>query len=365
MRAATILILILGNLQAQINFSISTDQNMYSLSDSIYISISATNTGDYTAGLEFRNSCESAYFLDDWSSIADTSNICVQDIHMLTLEPDSMMTWSWIHDLQLNPIVEGLHAIAGIVLTEWDAKPTEPIFIQIGDATSPLPTTGFFPNTDSLYFLCGCTPPELMLMVDTLAYNGQIIQFIPFDPGQLHVPSPSGDVFPISSGYYYIFDSTAQYDFSAKLITSYGEEDFAFDSTQIIWDTEGSTMRVFIQNETIIVDSISRSFQVYISGAINESLPTALSSYSAYPNPFNPTTTIKYQLPIHAEVTLSIYDIQGRHIKTLVKKSQPTGHYETQWNGTDNDGMQVAAGMYFARLQAGSYSSVGKLVLLR
>ncbi|NQV16729.1 T9SS type A sorting domain-containing protein, partial [bacterium] len=84
----------------------------------------------------------------------------------------------------------------------------------------------------------------------------------------------------------------------------------------------------------------------------------------AYPNPFNPTTTIKYELPERADVRLSIYDIQGHNIQNLVFETQQAGHYETQWDGTNNQGKQVSAGMYFARLQAGEYSSVVKMVYL-
>jgi len=106
-----------------------------------------------------------------------------------------------------------------------------------------------------------------------------------------------------------------------------------------------------------------------IDDEIHPIQPTIINNY---PNPFNPTTTIIYELPVRLEVTLSIYDIMGRNIQTLVKTTQPSGNYETHWNGTDYEGKQVPAGMYFARLQAGAphsvgvhYSSVVKMVYLR
>ncbi len=109
-------------------------------------------------------------------------------------------------------------------------------------------------------------------------------------------------------------------------------------------------------------------------------IPKNHKLFPNYPNPFNPSTTIQYELPEHSTVSLDIYDIQGHNIQTLVSESKPAGHYEAQWNGTDRDGKQVAAGMYFARLQvvdpatsgAGAphsngvhYSSVVKMVYLR
>ena len=86
---------------------------------------------------------------------------------------------------------------------------------------------------------------------------------------------------------------------------------------------------------------------------------------NAYPNPFNPSTTIEYELPEHSDVSLIVYDIAGREVQTLVSRTQAPGTHETSWNGTNQDGKQVAGGMYFARLQAGEYSSVVKMVYLR
>ncbi|NQT64050.1 MAG: T9SS type A sorting domain-containing protein [Candidatus Marinimicrobia bacterium] len=93
--------------------------------------------------------------------------------------------------------------------------------------------------------------------------------------------------------------------------------------------------------------------------------PNALTLYPAYPNPFNPSTTIEYQLPEKSDVSLAIYDIAGREVRTLVSTSQIPGSYNVTWNGTNRDGHQVAGGMYFTRLQAGEYSSVIKMVYLR
>ncbi|NQT64049.1 MAG: VCBS repeat-containing protein [Candidatus Marinimicrobia bacterium] len=88
-------------------------------------------------------------------------------------------------------------------------------------------------------------------------------------------------------------------------------------------------------------------------------------NFSCYPNPFNPSTSIEYELPKHSEVSLVIYDIVGREIQTLVSTSQTPGRYQVSWNGADQFGQQVAGGMYFARLQAGEFSSVVKMVYLR
>jgi hypothetical protein len=79
-----------------------------------------------------------------------------------------------------------------------------------------------------------------------------------------------------------------------------------------------------------------------------------------YPNPFNPVTTISYELPKDSDVTLTIYDITGRLIETLVDQKQNGGHYSVQW-----DAFQYSSGVYIYRIQAGGFSSVKKCILMK
>jgi hypothetical protein len=79
-----------------------------------------------------------------------------------------------------------------------------------------------------------------------------------------------------------------------------------------------------------------------------------------YPNPFNPTTTIGYQLPAEDRVVLKVYDIFGREVKTLVDARQSSGTHRVQF-----DGRQCSSGTYYARLQAGGMTQTIKLVLLK
>ena len=72
-----------------------------------------------------------------------------------------------------------------------------------------------------------------------------------------------------------------------------------------------------------------------------------------------------YDLPEHAQVTLSIYDILGEQIKTLVNQSQDAGNKIAIWDGTDNLGRQVSAGVYLYRIKAGEFSQTRKMLLLK
>ena len=79
-----------------------------------------------------------------------------------------------------------------------------------------------------------------------------------------------------------------------------------------------------------------------------------------FPNPFNPTTTIQYQLPQDAKVTLKVYDILGSEVATLINAEQEAGYYEVNWNASN-----LASGVYIYRLQTGSFVSEKKMMLLR
>ena len=84
-----------------------------------------------------------------------------------------------------------------------------------------------------------------------------------------------------------------------------------------------------------------------------------------WPNPFNPTTTISYELPFISDLMLTIYDMLGREVISLANTHQPAGTYNIQWDGLDKSARPVNTGVYFCRLEAGDYSSTIKMVYLR
>lgn len=85
-----------------------------------------------------------------------------------------------------------------------------------------------------------------------------------------------------------------------------------------------------------------------------------------YPNPFNPTTNIRFKLPINKDISLKIYDMLGREVKTLINNQNfKTGSYNVQWDGTNSFGGRVASGNYIARLIYGNYQQNIKMTLLK
>jgi hypothetical protein len=94
-------------------------------------------------------------------------------------------------------------------------------------------------------------------------------------------------------------------------------------------------------------------------------LPRVFTLHSNHPNPFNPITTLRYDLPSDALVTLSIYDMLGREITQLVNTSQQAGFKSVQWDATDSMGKPVSAGVYLYQIQAGEFVQTKKMVLLK
>ncbi len=84
-----------------------------------------------------------------------------------------------------------------------------------------------------------------------------------------------------------------------------------------------------------------------------------------YPNPFNPSTTISYALPTASRVTLQIFNLQGEVVKTLVNGLQPANHYQVSWNGENELGQKVAAGIYLYQLKTEQFSQTRRLVLIK
>ncbi len=88
-------------------------------------------------------------------------------------------------------------------------------------------------------------------------------------------------------------------------------------------------------------------------------------SVIAYPNPFNPSTIIKYNLSYNALAHIAIYDITGKLINTLINQEQSVGWHEVQWNGTNQNGKEVPGGIYLSRVTVGNEVKTNKLILLR
>ena len=94
-------------------------------------------------------------------------------------------------------------------------------------------------------------------------------------------------------------------------------------------------------------------------------LPTKVKLNQNYPNPFNPITKISYEMPSDGFVKVSIIDMMGREVKTLVKSSQVSGMRSVTWNATDNNDQPVSAGVYLYKIQTRGITKTRKMVFLK
>ncbi|MEO8666473.1 MAG: T9SS type A sorting domain-containing protein [Ignavibacteria bacterium] len=122
--------------------------------------------------------------------------------------------------------------------------------------------------------------------------------------------------------------------------------------------------KVCCYNDSRLVEAVSLEIPEtdnIISESLTENiLPKEFLLYNNYPNPFNPSTTIKFDLPVESNVNLSIFDITGREISVLVNDKLSAGTHEYKWNAA-----QLSSGIYFYKIKTESYSKVMKMLLVK
>ena len=117
------------------------------------------------------------------------------------------------------------------------------------------------------------------------------------------------------------------------------------------------------ENGQELMQSIEENYITNFSDELI-SIPDEIS-LSNYPNPFNPVTTIRYDLSEDVMVNITIYDIAGRQVKALLNSQQTSGYGSIQWNATNDIGQQVAGGVYLYSIEAGEFRQTNKMVLLK
>ena len=137
--------------------------------------------------------------------------------------------------------------------------------------------------------------------------------------------------------------SRTEYSFTDKMVTA--EADYTYRLSE-----------VSIEGERNVIASTS----VYI-----DALPTTTQLFAAYPNPFNPSTTLNYQLAKEEHVEISVYNTLGSFIKTLYSSNQPAGSYQVSWDATNENGSKVPSGTYLIRMQTDQQTQTQKVLLVK
>ena len=118
------------------------------------------------------------------------------------------------------------------------------------------------------------------------------------------------------------------------------------------YETKGSSQFTLIYDMQLLITPV-------------ELLPKIFALHQNYPNPFNPVTTLRYDLPENAMINITIYDMLGRQVKTLINQTQDAGYKSLIWDATNDYGKPVSAGLYLYQIQAGEYMQTKKMVLLK
>ena len=142
-----------------------------------------------------------------------------------------------------------------------------------------------------------------------------------------------------------VIDSLSHIAIFTPFLNYNGTEGFIFTAT----DLNGVSL-----NDTIMVTVLPLI-----------EIPVKYAFHQNYPNPFNPVTTLRYDIPENSHVNITIYDMLGRQVKTLINQTQDAGYRSVIWDATNDYGKLVSAGIYLYQIQAGEYIQTKKMLLLK
>jgi Secretion system C-terminal sorting domain len=149
----------------------------------------------------------------------------------------------------------------------------------------------------------------------------------------------------------YIFSlKEDNWDNAFQFLYTYDDYNYLIEQLDHFWD--GSDWILIEKYEYIYNQPVGIEIEEFVSDNFN--------IFNNYPNPFNPSTTIKYSIPKQNNVTLKVVDVLGSEITTLVNKEQPQGNYEVEF-----DGSALTSGIYFYRIQSGDFVDTKKMILLK
>jgi len=146
---------------------------------------------------------------------------------------------------------------------------------------------------------------------------------------------------------------------------SSSDVDFEFVLQFTISDGPGPFPYRCLNHPTIMIDTIFVTVATDINDELPQELPNSYSISQNYPNPFNLSTAIRYTLPTRSQVTISIYNVMGQKVNTIVEGSKSVGSHIVFWDGTDKTGKVVSSGVYFYRIHAGDFVESKRMMLIK
>ncbi len=190
-----------------------------------------------------------------------------------------------------------------------------------------------------------------------------------------HVPTGLAVAYNSGSGNDLSWDACPDYDFEYFKVYRGTSEDFVPEAGNLAQTTIDTDWLDTVDDGYLYcyrvsaVDHAGNESAPASAGTVTDADPPAMPKtfalYQNVPNPFNPTTRIRFDLPEAADVRLVVYDVSGRKIRELASGQMPAGAREVTWDGRDAAGRAAASGIYFYRLDAGRFTQTRKMILLR
>ena len=174
--------------------------------------------------------------------------------------------------------------------------------------------------------------------------------------------------------YLYVYTTSGVLEYFITIPSSVGisrgdgifiDSEYAYiaDSQGPMWLDSGSLGKNLLKVNWSGLSSLSINGENHKNN--KNTIPSSFSVYQNYPNPFNPITSLRYDLPKDGLVSITIYDMNGRIVKTLTNSSQRAGYKSVQWNATNDLAQSVSAGLYIYRIQVGEFSETKKMVFVK
>ena len=281
----------------------------------------------------------------------------------ISVDPDPLDQISYIVSLNANNSIE------------WQN-------IQL-DTNSYTPSIHFMDNSTYHWFVTSSDLNGEQAVSDTLKFYTDLF---PDPPQDFHTISPTNsasdlapevefiwnaafDPDPIENIQYQLVYVTNLHDWEDT--SSYHRSEWVLD-TVIAYSFESNN-----QYYWSIIAKDSDGFEVFsnggdpneltigVLGSENIDVPKQFSLDQNFPNPFNPTTKIPFEIPNSEFVNLNIYDVSGRKIRSLISENKPAGSYTVIWNGRNNENKFVSAGIYVYKIMAGNFISSRKVILIK
>ena len=167
--------------------------------------------------------------------------------------------------------------------------------------------------------------------------------------------TPEQMIFSVNDYVHYTYNPSVQ-----------NSETWPFDSAQYLLlniAIEPNVTSSFIESE-MEIDYV-RVYEASTLSTQTQTVPVYFNVFQNFPNPFNPITTLKYDLPEDSFVDITIYDMLGNVVNNLVNRNQRRGYKSVQWNATNDQGQPVSTGVYLYRIEAGDYRQTKKMILLK